>query len=93
MHILSNISRSKGNQTMKIGQLGEYNLRNIFAEKSYKECASEIIPRPLSKILKLSISLDQKCKVLSSCYYCMLIWGLSIYSETKLQTTTCFYLI
>ena len=29
-HILHNISRSKGNQTMKFGQLTECNLRNIF---------------------------------------------------------------
>ena len=30
MHILPDISRSKGNQTMKFGQLIEYNIRNIF---------------------------------------------------------------
>ena len=30
MHLLPNISRSKGNQTMKFGQLAEYNMRNIF---------------------------------------------------------------
>ena len=29
-HILANILRSKGNQTMKFGQLIEYNMRNIF---------------------------------------------------------------
>ena len=34
LHILPNISRSKGNQTMKSGQLIEYNMRNIFLEKS-----------------------------------------------------------
>ena len=33
IHILSNISESKGNQTMKFGQLIEYNKRNIFLEK------------------------------------------------------------
>ena len=59
IHILSNISRSKGNQTMKFGQLIEYNMRNIFVEKSYTKCAGETIPRPLSKMSKLSISLDQ----------------------------------
>ena len=32
-HILLIISRSKGNQTMKLGQLIKYNLRNIFLEK------------------------------------------------------------
>ena len=30
IHILSNISRSKSNQTMRFGQLIEYNKRNIF---------------------------------------------------------------
>ena len=34
IHILPNISRSKGNQTMKFGQLIEYILINIFLEKS-----------------------------------------------------------
>ena len=32
--ILPNILRSKCNQTIKFGQLAEYNLRNIFIEKS-----------------------------------------------------------
>ena len=30
IHILSNISESKENQTVKFGQLIEYNKRNIF---------------------------------------------------------------
>ena len=30
IHILPNISRSKGNQTIKFGQVIEYNKRNIF---------------------------------------------------------------
>ena len=34
MHILSNISRSKGNQTMNFGQLIEYGMRNIFVLKN-----------------------------------------------------------
>ena len=32
IRILLNISRSKGNQTMKFDQLIEYNMRNIFLE-------------------------------------------------------------
>ena len=66
IHILPNISRNKGNQTMKFGQLIEHNMRNItfiehniFVEKSYTKCAGGIIPRASSKISKLSISLDQ----------------------------------
>ena len=35
IQILLNISRSKGNQTMKFGQLTECNMRNIFLEKPY----------------------------------------------------------
>ena len=31
MNILSNISKLKGNQSMKIGRLMEYNVRNIFS--------------------------------------------------------------
>ena len=34
VHILLNISRSKGNQTMKLGGLIEYSMKNIFLEKS-----------------------------------------------------------
>ena len=33
IHMLSNISRSTGNQEMKFGQLIEYNMSNIFLEK------------------------------------------------------------
>ena len=32
IHILSDISRSKGNQTMEFGQLTDYDIRNIFLE-------------------------------------------------------------
>ena len=59
IHILPNISRSKDNQTMKFGQLIEYNMRNIFVEKSYTKCGGETVSRPFSKKSKLSISLDQ----------------------------------
>ena len=33
IYILPNISQSKGNQTMKFGQLIEYNMKNIFLQK------------------------------------------------------------
>ena len=53
---------------MKFGQLIEYNLSNIFVEKSHIKYAAETIPRPLSKISKLSISLDQQYNVLNSLF-------------------------
>ena len=50
IHVLPNISRSKGNnQAMKFGQLIEYNTRNIFLEKSYTKYGGETIPRSFSK--------------------------------------------
>ena len=56
IHLLHNTQEV---QTMKLGQLIEYNLRNIFLEKSYTKCGGETIPRPFSKKSKLSISVDQ----------------------------------
>ena len=47
---------------MKIGQLIEYNMRNISVEKLYAKCGGETIPRHFSKKTKLSISLDQQSK-------------------------------
>ena len=51
---------------MKIGQLIEYNMRNIFVEKTYAKCGIQAIPRLLSKTSKLSISLDRQGKALTS---------------------------
>ena len=59
IYTLSNISRSKENQTMKFGHFIENNLIIIFIEKWYTKCDGETSPRPLSQKLKLSISLDQ----------------------------------
>ena len=39
-------------------------MRNNFLKNSYTKCGGETSPRPFSGQLKLSISLDQKSKVL-----------------------------
>ena len=44
IYILPDISRSKGNQTMKFGQLIECNMRNIFLEKSYTKLVEKLVP-------------------------------------------------
>ena len=49
IHTLPNISRIKGNQTMKFGQLIQYDMRNTFLEKSFAKCGGETIHRPFSK--------------------------------------------
>ena len=70
IHILPNISRSKGNQARKIGQLIECSMRNIFLENSYTKYDGETSPRPFSEKLKSSISLNQQSKV---CYSLFLL--------------------
>ena len=64
INILPNISRSKRNQKMKFGQLIEYNMRNIFLEKSYTKCGGEASPRTFNKKTKWSIYLDQQSEIL-----------------------------
>ena len=46
MLVLPNISQSKGNQTMKFGQLIEYNKTNIFLQKSCRKWDKETGSRP-----------------------------------------------
>ena len=47
IHILTNISESKGNQSMKFGQLIEYNKGNIFFQKLFRKWVNETSYRPL----------------------------------------------
>ena len=47
--VLTDISRTKGNQTTKFGQLTEYNMKTIFLEKSYRKYGGETIFRLFSK--------------------------------------------
>ena len=51
IHILPNISRIKGNQTMKFGQLIEYGMRNVFHTQNVLK---KLVSDPT-----LSIYLDQ----------------------------------
>ena len=59
INVLADISGSKSKQTMKFGQLIEYNARNILLEKSDTKYGEETIPRRFSEKLELSIFLDQ----------------------------------
>ena len=58
IHVLPNISKSKGIHTMKFGQLIDSNMKSIFFGKSNTKCDGEAIPRPFLKKSQLSISLD-----------------------------------
>ena len=93
-HTLSSVSRSKGNQTIKFGQLVEYNIRNIFFENSCPKCDVETTPRPFSEKWKLTISMDQDISGLKFHTVCLILCqsiGLSKYIETKVETNF-FYL-
>ena len=52
MSILSYISRTKDNQTVKFGQSIEYNMRKIFLEQSYSKSCGEISPKVFTKTSK-----------------------------------------
>ena len=65
---------------MKFGQLIEYNMRNIFLEKSYTKCGGETIPRPFLKIkiehISGSIAYNYMQVVLIACHveeYCSIL--------------------
>ena len=60
IHILSNISRSKGNETLKFGQLIKYNQKNIFLEKSYTKQVQCSNGPPGIKINKVKSQTSQK---------------------------------
>ena len=49
IHILSNISRSKGNQTMKFGQLIDYNMRIILLKNDTQNKEKKLVPDPFLK--------------------------------------------
>ena len=86
IHILSNITRSKNIHGIKFGQLIQYNMWNIFIEKSFTEYGRKSVTTPSSNKLNLCSNILQLCTV---CFCCMPSWRLSKYIETKLQTT-CF---
>ena len=85
--ILPNILRSKGNQIMKIDELIECNMTNIFLEKSNRKCGGD----PFLKSHNWWYFWINRLRFYTVSIYCMLSWGLSKYIETKLQTTY-FYL-
>ena len=90
--MLSNISRSKGNQAMKFDQLVEYNMRNIFLEKSYTKWGGEGSLRSIYKKSKLSMSLVQQWNVIELVFIVCPNERLPKYIKTKVLATY-FYLI
>ena len=44
MHILLNVSRSRGNYTMKFGQLIEYNMKTFFLKNNTQNVVEKLFP-------------------------------------------------
>ena len=42
INILPDTSKSQGNKTMKVGQLIEYSMKNIFLQKSYGKLGRDL---------------------------------------------------
>ena len=86
MHIFTNISRTKGNQIMKFGQLIEYNMRKkIFLKIIHKmrwRCYSQT---PFLKYQNWAYLWINSLKFYTACFYCVPSWGLSKKIETKLR--------
>ena len=76
---------------MKFGQLIEYNMRNIFLEKSYTKCGGETFPDPFLKIQnwEISGSTDWNTTKLFLFY----IQNEVNQNKLKLRRLTLFYLI
>ena len=55
-------------------QLIEYNMGNIFIEKSYTRCGGETSPRPFYKKSNFNISPDQQSEILTSSFLFMSIF-------------------
>ena len=101
IHILSNISRSRGNQRMKFVRLIEYSLRNILIETltwgtfSWK-IIHKIWWKNYSQVLYYKIIIEHiliNSRKFYTVYFSYIPnWWLSNYIETQLKTI-CFYLI
>ena len=61
---------------MKFGQLIEYNMRNIFLEKSYTKLGGKLFPDPVLKNQKWAYLYINTLKFYIVCFYHMPSWGL-----------------
>ena len=61
IRILSNILRSKGNQTIEFSQLIEYKMRNIFFENFSQNRVEKLVRDPF---IKIKTSLNQQSEML-----------------------------
>ena len=85
---------SKGNQTMKFGELMEHNMKNIFLQKLCTKYGGENSSRLFLKKRKKNghISASAVWNFIQFAFVVYSSWGLPKYIESKVLTT-CFYLL
>ena len=88
IHILLNISKSKGSHTMKCDIIAKYNMRNIFVGTSYSKCGREASPSPFPEKSKLSMYLSYQVLKYTVCFYCMSNFSSTKYIKTKMLMTS-----
>ena len=74
-HILPNVSRRKGNQTMKFCQLKEYSMRNIFLENHTKNVVEKVFPETFLKNQNWTYLWINSLNLYAVCFYCMQVEG------------------
>ena len=87
IHILPNISRSKGNQTMKFGRLIKYYMKNFFLKKHTQNILEKPFPDLFLKNWNWAYFWIISLKFYTVCFYCMPSWVLLKYIETNVQTS------
>ena len=83
---MPNISRSKGNQTMKFGQLIECIMKNKITENHIQNVVEKLVPDPFLKNENWAYLWINWLNFQIVFFYCVPSWGLSIYMETRLHT-------
>ena len=68
---MRNISRGRGTQAMKLAQLIENNMRNIFLENSFAKCSGDTIPDPFLKNKNRTYLWINSLKFYTACFYSM----------------------
>ena len=77
---------------MAFGQLIKHKMKNIFLKGYTQNVVDKLLPDLFIKNQNWTFLWTNSLKFYTVYFYCMEIWGLSKYFETKIQTT-CFYLI
>ena len=68
---MRNISRGRGTQAMKLAQLIENNMRNIFLENSFAKGSGDTIPDPFLKNKNRTYLWINSLKFYTACFYSM----------------------